>query len=341
MTQNRLNVDYKVQKNPDIKIVLDSNIFLSYLWLTKEEFETFIRVIKSHKNNIIFTQQTIDELYRNLPNHFENNKDNNLGKQVNIKPIQYKFLCPDEKEIVKKAIVLTKENEKLHTSVYYQNNSSLKAFLKNELTQFTVIPRTDEIVDKALKRKYIGNPPMSDKKTVGDEIIWESLINWIKSDIVIVTKDNGFIKNKEFLANEFNRTTNFKLIDICDELDLTTALQNINGSENDNSMRKLKEIENQEKKMLSEQTYESIDFLSPLYNSDVLNKFRKTLKNNLQKCTTPVLRELADALKKVQTDYIQQQIEMIQTITKPISDSSKLLLNPIKSTKNENQKDEG
>src|SRR5262249_43538281 len=60
------------------------------------------------------------------------------------------------------------------------------------------------IVQSAHQRKLRGNPPTSPKKyTIGDEIIWETLLANVHVDLVIVTADKSFLDNEHILKQEF------------------------------------------------------------------------------------------------------------------------------------------
>lgn len=74
---------------------------------------------------------------------------------------------------------------------------------------------TDDNINLAIKRKALGNPPGGDKFSSGDEVIWETLINDLKCNLIVVSKDRTYIQNKEFLQYEYNKKTGCNLL-ICD-----------------------------------------------------------------------------------------------------------------------------
>ncbi|WP_418754797.1 PIN domain-containing protein, partial [Eubacterium ventriosum] len=83
-----------------------------------------------------------------------------------------------------------------------------------------IISTTKEIIDLANRRKLSGNPPTSDKYTCGDEIIWESLLYYEterKEDLIIVSNDKTFAKNREFLVTEYKRKIEKKLM-LCNNI---------------------------------------------------------------------------------------------------------------------------
>ncbi len=76
-----------------------------------------------------------------------------------------------------------------------------------EIVCNTTYNRTDTIINKAIKRKYIGNPPVSNKYTCGDEIIWETILEYCTNDLIIVTRDSTFEENFAFLKEEYKLKT--------------------------------------------------------------------------------------------------------------------------------------
>lgn len=87
--------------------------------------------------------------------------------------------------------------------------------------------RTNEIIEKAKRRKIIGNPPTSRKDTCGDEIIWETLLEYCNENLIIVSKDSTFNDNYNFLKDEFYRIKNKKL-KVVDSITKAIELNNEN-----------------------------------------------------------------------------------------------------------------
>ena len=58
----------------------------------------------------------------------------------------------------------------------------------------------------------IGNPPIDDEKnTIGDQIIWETLISNLEDDLIFITFDKTYEKHISFLKNEYNKKLGKKL----------------------------------------------------------------------------------------------------------------------------------
>lgn len=71
-----------------------------------------------------------------------------------------------------------------------------------------VLSRTDELVARAHRRKLLGNPPKSPgAETVGDELIWETLLSNLEEDLIFVTRDRTYRYHAAYLAWEYRERT--------------------------------------------------------------------------------------------------------------------------------------
>jgi hypothetical protein len=71
----------------------------------------------------------------------------------------------------------------------------------------TTLPSTDKAIFLAQRRKALGNPPTSPNKyTIGDEVIWETLLAQAAGDLIIVSRDATFLDNQELLRREYERS---------------------------------------------------------------------------------------------------------------------------------------
>ncbi len=63
---------------------------------------------------------------------------------------------------------------------------------------------SEEIIQRAQIRKLRGHPPSSNKRdTIGDEIIWETLLSECKEDLAIVSHDGDFLEYADMLKEEY------------------------------------------------------------------------------------------------------------------------------------------
>ncbi len=71
-----------------------------------------------------------------------------------------------------------------------------------------VLRRNDELVTRAHRRKLLGNPPKSTgTDTIGDELIWETLLSNLEEDLIFVTRDRTYRYHTAYLAREYRERT--------------------------------------------------------------------------------------------------------------------------------------
>ncbi|KLK87485.1 hypothetical protein SZ63_10475 [Methanoculleus sediminis] len=71
-----------------------------------------------------------------------------------------------------------------------------------------VFHRTDELVTRAHRRKLLGNPPKSaGTDTIGDELIWETLLANIEEDLIFITRDRTYRNHTAYLIREYRERT--------------------------------------------------------------------------------------------------------------------------------------
>ncbi len=204
------------------KIFIDANIFLNFYRINnRENAENVLKEIKKYKKYFILTKQSKDEFLRNRDRMIREfiadlRKQNYNAHPNNIIATlrNYNNYANSIKTANQQTNLIIKEmNELLETpeadSIYetYFNISEIN------------YERTTDIIDRAIKRKMIGNPPTSNKYTCGDEIIWESILEYCKEDLVIVSQDATFKDNYNFLQREFQQKNgkNLKVIETISE----------------------------------------------------------------------------------------------------------------------------
>ncbi len=204
-----------------MKIFIDTNIFLDmYRSNLKNDIQEIMNLLKLNSSTLITVEQSINEFERNRYTVIDNAIEE-FKKRTSIEKVQTAFVKKLEsytnyysiqksyntaiKTIINDLISIrdNKDNDILYTSM-------TKIFKEN-----MILESTDENFQKAQKRKLCGNPPTSDKYTIGDELIWETLLNYGKEskvDLILVTKDKTFHKNKEYLISEYNKFSGKDLI---------------------------------------------------------------------------------------------------------------------------------
>ena len=182
--------------------------------------------LAKYKGTLIITRQTINEFLRNrvttlkvVISEFKNS--------VDVRPPHTTALLrslPAHEEL--KSITEDYKKKAKEVSDYLQQviEDDKKDPVAQKLLALwtdpavTILEPSDELVDKAFRRKLLGNPPTSSgKHTIGDELIWELLLANMKEDLVVVTGDRSFLDNKALLQEEFSSRTGKTLKDITEK----------------------------------------------------------------------------------------------------------------------------
>ena len=203
------------------KIFIDTNIFLGlYNSNNAGNVRALMQSLFKNKNILITTEQSFNEYLRNrtriigeLKNDFTASPSAFTSSFISSLD-EYKDYHKRLKELKSHRQKITKRiNEILSDPQQdYIYNSFIKLWKKNN-----TIKTADEYIQRAVKRKTLGNPPGGDKYSSGDEIIWESLIDTLKCNLIIVSKDRTYIQNKEFLHYEYKQKVMKELV-ICDTM---------------------------------------------------------------------------------------------------------------------------
>ena len=223
------------------KVFIDANIFLG-LYDSKLETTEIFDDLNKIASSLVMTDQLSDEFLRNrekkisdlekilnkgfsyedfirkiqkvpVPDvaiiHSFKNFDNISicnNKITGLKDSYEKIIKEQSKNFKKLSEEILDLLEKPENDIVYIN---FKKLFNDDKVQ--KLKKNDEIINKAYYRKLIGNPPRSDIKTIGDEIHWEILLENIKTDLIIISRDETFTANKSFLIEEFYKKTNKKL----------------------------------------------------------------------------------------------------------------------------------
>lgn len=187
-------------------IYIDTNVILSFYQAGDERLDTF-KALHERANILVFPEQTISEVRRNREALLSRLR-RDVEKSLAVKPHATALVRDlDEFGAVKAAC------DSLHTAgkammlrlESMQRNAAIDvvwaAFEKIASADGVVrIQTTPRLVEAAKDRKAMGAPPSSpDKYTVGDELIWESLLAAHLGDLIIVSRDHGFLDHAETL----------------------------------------------------------------------------------------------------------------------------------------------
>lgn len=201
------------------KVFIDTNIFLRLYQTNQNNLNNIFEDISKLKDSLVFVDQVSDEFLRNRDKMFSE-QINNVGERKIPKPHVTSFIrsLDEFSELIKARDALNTKHQKL-----IERLKKIKDDLDTDIvyTKFyelyndpalTIFKRTDDIIDKAHKRMLIGNPPIDDKKnTIGDQIIWETLISNLEDDLIFITFDDTYENHISFLKNEYKNRVDKEL----------------------------------------------------------------------------------------------------------------------------------
>lgn len=196
---------------------VDTNIFLGFYQTNHDPISRLDDLVKC-ADNLVLVRQVVDEFYRNR-NQILSGLLDEFQKKKLLPPYSVSVLRdePVFKELLAKKDqyqeLFKKSAERINRFIKEPGTDPVYVRFKDLVSACTVIDSTDEVVEKAWKRKLVGNPPRSeDKDTIGDEVIWETLLSTCNDDLVFVTKDGGYLKSDDFLAEDYFKRTGKKLV---------------------------------------------------------------------------------------------------------------------------------
>lgn len=200
-----------------MKILIDTNIFLDFYRHNNHPVETFNN-LKENYTDVILTDQIIMEFDRNRESVIKD-----LRKKFEMESMLDNFSSSYVQSLdeFKELIALQKSYRSKQKDVLAKIDEMLKDPSKDPIAKLfqefvveinknnSVYATTPEIIERAEKRKKLGNPPASDKYSIGDEINWETVLENVKEDIIIVGRDSTYANNFSFLQRDFHKRTGF------------------------------------------------------------------------------------------------------------------------------------
>ena len=204
------------------KIYIDTTRLIDFYRVTDDKIVQ-LEELQKHKRNIVLTEQTRTEFRRNrvtvlkqLQAEFKKILD--YERPPNAAIIQR---LPARQELIELSDKRRKEIfDYLNQLINDENTDPIARAVLNLYGDPEVnrINLKDVAIEKAHRRKLLGNPPCSpDKYTIGDEVIWELLLE-LKEDLIIVTTDSTYDDNFPILRDEYKDKTGRNLLLITDKL---------------------------------------------------------------------------------------------------------------------------
>jgi predicted nucleic acid-binding protein len=196
-------------------LFIDTNVYLSFYDFYDEDIEELnklVAAISEGEIRLYITNQVINEIKRNR----ESRLNDAYKKFTDSKPvIQMPIMCKhyDEYEIIKRIqrlLANAKDQLKSKLDEDIKNNSLKADVLLTALHSVAVRIETENYIDLAKNRNFLGNPP-GKNKTIGDEINWEGLLAEVENDgeLILISHDGDFkndfdgVQIKPFLRDEW------------------------------------------------------------------------------------------------------------------------------------------
>jgi tetratricopeptide (TPR) repeat protein len=206
-------------------IFADTNRFLRFYDANEEQLKVLADMV-NESSRVVLTEQVVNEFKRNRLGRLEKVREQ-FDKSTQSRNPHYTSLLADL-QAYKPLQEAAKNYDECAESVRQAINDLItnttsdavaKAFdeLSNALSQRgRVYPISEEAITRAYRRKLLGNPPTSpNQHTIGDEVIWETLLLSCKDDLVICSGDNTFVKNEALLKEEYANKNGHRLIAVC------------------------------------------------------------------------------------------------------------------------------
>lgn len=180
-------------------VFIDSNIFLDFYRLGKEDLEKLnqlIDLIKGGEIKIYLTKQVYDEFFRNREDTFEKTYNEFLDSKIDIRMNSIFKNYPEYQQItvLKRYLEKIKSNlgQKIESDV---NSRTLVADkIVRKIFDASEFIDSDKFLKKAIIRHRLGNPPGKKNDSYGDEINWEVLLKVVPRNerLIIISTDSDY-----------------------------------------------------------------------------------------------------------------------------------------------------
>jgi len=203
-----------------MKIFIDTNIFLGFY---EENFDHIQKMfdLSDIKKFLVTIDYCWDEYLRNRSSVFnfllaeiEAHQPKDPHRTSFISEFDEFKKAKKHSEEAKKAIKELKIKIEKGKNDTNEDIIFTKLFAIYQDSHITKLKINSTLIERAKKRKLLGNPPLTkDTHTIGDELIWETLLDNIRNeDLIIVSRDKTFNTHSDFLKKEFRDTVGKDLL---------------------------------------------------------------------------------------------------------------------------------
>ncbi|WP_157201672.1 PIN domain-containing protein [Massilia sp. Root418] len=203
-------------------IYIDTNVYLDFYQAAHDSIAVFDE-LHEVRENLVITEQTGQEFARNRNSRLAQ-LAGNIMKSNSMNPYTVSVVreTPEYKEWLAAKKVAESAVKKLaariETWILDEDQDPVTKGIKKLIGEMNYYVTNAEVIEKAKLRKILGNPPTSpDKYTIGDELIWETLLEQCDKDLIIVSRDKTFLENYGMLRAEYDSKIR-KLVGVTDSL---------------------------------------------------------------------------------------------------------------------------
>ncbi len=228
------------------RFYIDTNVFLDFYQAAKDRLVVF-HELALRAGNIVLTEQTAREFRRNRASRLMD-----LSEKVEKSAVANIYTTAIVQDMAEFAgWVKARDDAKRQAKVIA---NKLKAWAVDEVSDpvylefnklsaaAALLATTAEAIEKAKTRKALGEPPTSpDKHTIGDELIWETLLAQCKEHLIIVSRDRTFLDNMSLLKAEYEVGGDRRLLAITESLQEALALVGQPSEEISKAEKRLRE----------------------------------------------------------------------------------------------------
>lgn len=182
------------------------------------------RELMERVNCIVVPEQTVMEFRRNRAKRLLQLADQvEKSATVNIHTTSVVRELPDFEKWIKARdsvkLHAKKISEQLRKWAHDESSDPVYQEFVKLYVHGTTMSTPQDAVPNAQRRKLLGAPPTSpDKHTIGDEVIWETLLTYCDKDLIVVSRDRTFLDNEAILKSEFKVEGKRQLLAVTDSL---------------------------------------------------------------------------------------------------------------------------
>ena len=199
-------------------VCIDTNLFIELYESGEDPMEIFLD-IGALKEHLVFPDIIIDEFLRNRSKVLDRVAD--TIRRWETEEVRLPSIIrgnPNVAVLQRAGEEYNRAADALYNDIQDMITGLLADPVARAFTELTgdpavrILRRTEELVNRAHRRKLLGNPPKSTgTETIGDKLIWETLLENLGEDLVFVTRDRTYQYHTAYLVQEYRERTKSNL----------------------------------------------------------------------------------------------------------------------------------